>query len=152
MSSWRTRASVSTGLHVMGPTRLTVAEREESFTRTESVARWSREGRAVYEAEREALLFDFFLFFASWPGVSCSNRAENNYTRWDGDFFHSEKIGFIFIVFAVLLCLCFLFRTCEYRRRAYQVPKEENKYPPWGMYVRTASATRIVCGFRAVFS
>ena len=38
------------------------AEREESFTRTESVARWSREGWAAYEAGREALLFDFFRF------------------------------------------------------------------------------------------
>ena len=43
-------------------TGLTVAEREESFTWTESVARWWREGRAAYEAER-ALLLDYFLFF-----------------------------------------------------------------------------------------
>ena len=35
----------------------TVAESEENFTRTESVARWLREGRAAYETEREALLF-----------------------------------------------------------------------------------------------
>ena len=39
-----------------------VAESEESFTRTESVARWLREGWAAYEAEREALLFIVFLF------------------------------------------------------------------------------------------
>ena len=62
LSRWRTRVTVSTGLHVRRATGLTVAEREESFTRTESVARWSREGRAVHEAEREALLFVFFLF------------------------------------------------------------------------------------------
>ena len=31
----------------------------------ESVARWSKEGRAAYEAEREVLLFDFFLFVSS---------------------------------------------------------------------------------------
>ena len=52
-----------TGLHARRATGLTVAESEGSFTRTESVARWSREGRAAYEAEREALRFDFFLFF-----------------------------------------------------------------------------------------
>ena len=39
-----------------------MAEREESFTRTESVARSSRDGRAAYEAERDALLFVFFSF------------------------------------------------------------------------------------------
>ena len=61
LSSWRTRITVSTGLHGGRATGLTVTEREEIFTRTESVARWSREGRATYEAEREALLFDFFL-------------------------------------------------------------------------------------------
>ena len=38
-------------------------ESEEIFTRTESVARWSPEGRAAYEAEREALLFIFFFLF-----------------------------------------------------------------------------------------
>ena len=38
-----------------------MAEREESFTRTKSVARWSREGQAAYEAERALLLFFFFL-------------------------------------------------------------------------------------------
>ena len=43
-------------------TGLTVAEREESFTRTESVAKLSREGRAAYEAEREPLLLDFFIY------------------------------------------------------------------------------------------
>ena len=41
---------------------LTVAESEEIFTRTESVVRWSQEGRAAYEAEREALLSGLFRF------------------------------------------------------------------------------------------
>ena len=57
---------MSTGLHVRRATGLTVEESEESFTRTESVARWSREGQAAYVAEREALssvrFFSFFLF------------------------------------------------------------------------------------------
>ena len=60
LSSWRTRATVSTGLHARRVTGLTVADTEESFTRTETVARWSREGRAAYEAVRGALLFDLF--------------------------------------------------------------------------------------------
>ena len=54
---------MSTGLHARRATGLTVAESEESFIRTESVARWSREGQAAYETEREALLFIFFSFF-----------------------------------------------------------------------------------------
>ena len=62
MSSWRTTVTVSTGLNARRATGLTVAESKESFTRTESVARWSREGRVAYEAEREALLYDFLLF------------------------------------------------------------------------------------------
>ena len=54
---------MSTGLHAGRATGLTAAEREGSFTRTESVARWSREGRAAYEAEREALLFDLLFYY-----------------------------------------------------------------------------------------
>ena len=54
---------MSTGLHVRRAAGLTVAERKESFARTESVARWSREGRAAYEADREPLLFDLYIFF-----------------------------------------------------------------------------------------
>ena len=33
--------------------------REESYTRPDSVAKWSREGRAAYEADREARLLDY---------------------------------------------------------------------------------------------
>ena len=55
-------ATVSTGLYARRVTGLTVAESDVSFTRTESVARWPREGRAAYEAEREDLLFFFFFF------------------------------------------------------------------------------------------
>ena len=73
MSSWRTTATVSTGLHARRSTGLTVADSEESFTRTESVASWSPEGRAGYEAEREALLFVFLLFrpVRTIPVVPC---------------------------------------------------------------------------------
>ena len=74
---------VSTGLHARRATGLTVAEREESFTWTESVARWSRDGRTAYEAKRKALLFVFFLL----TGAMCSNQAESCYMRGDGFFF-----------------------------------------------------------------
>ena len=57
---------MSTGLHARWATGLTVAEREESFAQAESVARWSREGGAAYEAGREALPFVFFLFLTVW--------------------------------------------------------------------------------------
>ena len=95
---------MSTGLHARRATGLTVAEREEIFTRTESVARWWREGRAAYERLREALLFDFLFL----TGARCSNEARNNYIGGDGDFLFLFQIFqifvFIFIVFAVLLC------------------------------------------------
>ena len=58
---------VSTGLDARRATGLTVAGSQESFTRTESVPRWSRLGRAAYEAEREALLF--VCFFLPVQGV-----------------------------------------------------------------------------------
>ena len=65
---------MSTGLHAGRATGLTVIEREENLTQTESVARWSREGRSAYEAERKALLSIFFFSFLT--GARCSNQAE----------------------------------------------------------------------------
>ena len=64
---------MSTGLDAKRATGLTVAESKGNFTRTESVPRWMREGRAAYEAEREALLYDFFYFLT---GAQCSNQTE----------------------------------------------------------------------------
>ena len=58
-------------------TGLTVAKREESLTRTESVVRWSRNGWAACEAERQALQFDLFFL----TGARCSNQAESYYMR-----------------------------------------------------------------------
>ena len=102
---------MSTGLHARRATGLTVAEREEIFTRTESVARWWRVGRAAYERLREALLFDFLFL----TGARCSNEARNNYIRGDGDFlFLFQNFVFIFIVFAVLLCRSFVLCACVY--------------------------------------
>ena len=57
-----------------------MAEREKRFTRTESVVRWSRDVRAAYEAEREALLFAFYFL----AGARCSNQAENYCMMGDG--------------------------------------------------------------------
>ena len=78
ISGWRTTATVSTELQARRATGLTVAEREGSFTRTEAGARWSREGRAAYEAVREALLL-LLLFFLT--GARCPNEAGNSYIR-----------------------------------------------------------------------
>ena len=71
--------------------RLSLAESDESFTQIESVGRWSRVGRAAYEAEREALLFDFYIFIflttvaprprnlkpGTRPGGGCLRRNRN---------------------------------------------------------------------------
>ena len=107
---------MSIGLHPRRATGLTVAESEESFTRTESVARWSREGRAAYEAEREALLFFCFCFFfdRSVQGVPIRQKIIKLFQEKDGDIFFPPifSVSFYF-VFTVLLCrcgvLCFLF-------------------------------------------
>ena len=52
--------AVSIGLHGRLATGLTGAKREEISTRTESVARRSREGRAAHEAERSPAVSFFF--------------------------------------------------------------------------------------------
>ena len=78
-----------------------MAESKEIFTQTESVARWSREGRVAYEADREALPYHFFYFLT---GARCSNQAENNFMRGRGFCFLPTFFGVIFIVFAALLC------------------------------------------------
>ena len=57
-----------------------------------------------------------------------------------GIFFRSEFFGFIFIVFAVLLCRGHAF---SFVHTAYQ--KKQISSPTWGLYVRTA------CGVRVVF-
>ena len=92
---------VSTGLNARRATGLTVAESKESFTRTKSEARWSREGRTAYEAERKALLFVFFFFDRCLVFQSVRKLLRER----DGDFFLSGIFGFIYyIAFAVLLC------------------------------------------------
>ena len=119
---------MSTGLHARRATGLTVAGREEIFTRTESVARWWREGRAAYERLREAILLDFLFL----TGARCSNEARNNSIRGDGDFLFLFQIFqifvFIFIVFAVLLCRAVL---------ALFVHIKIRKNVPGTWYVRT---------------
>ena len=135
MSSWRTRATVSTGLHARRATGLTVAEREEIFTRTESVARWWREGRAAYERLREALLFDFLFL----TGARCSNEARNNYIGGDGDFlFLFSNFRFHFHCFcgaAVPCCAC-SFRTYQNKKKSMYVRtcmRRPGWFPGWSM-------------------
>ena len=72
-------------------------QREQSFTRTEYVARWSGEGRAAYEAERSSAVR-----FCFSTGARCSNEAGNNYIRGDVDFFFFFKFRFYVNQFAVL--------------------------------------------------
>ena len=88
---------MSTGLHVRRATGLTVAEREK--TQTESVARWSREGLAVYEAEREAFGLFMLVFSLSFrPGVRCSTRQKISTREGTGIFLLPEIFGFISVV------------------------------------------------------
>ena len=122
-----------------------MAESEKSFTWTKSVARWSREGRAAYEA----VLFNSFFF----SGARGANQAEKNVYEGGGNFVYSfRNFGLIFIV---LRCCCamlfFLFRTyCSYCK--------EKRYSTWGMYVRTAcepayvTSELFIRGARVVFS
>ena len=97
-------------------TGLTVAEREESITRTGSMARWSRDGRAVYETESEALLFDFF--FLDRCKVLQSGR-KMLYERGRG-FFFFPKFRFHFYWFcgdAVPCCALSFVHTAIYRKK-----------------------------------
>ena len=80
--------------HARRATGLIGAEREESLTRTESVARWSREGRAAYEAERRSAVR--FLFSPA-QGIPTRRKIENNYIRGDGD--HVFFLKFLFSFF-----------------------------------------------------
>ena len=95
LSSWRTRAKVSTELQAMRSTGLTVAEREESFTRTESVAKWSREGWAAYKAAgTSAVRYSRVL-------QSCGIK----YIRGDGDYFSYSNYRFgLILIFLAASC------------------------------------------------
>ena len=108
---------MSTGLHARRVTGLTVSGTEESFIRNESVARWSREGRAAYKAEREALLFDFCS-----TGTGYSNQTGTNYVRGDGGYFFKQTFVLPFFCGVMLGCpvLC---RASFFR--AYQEKREE---------------------------
>ena len=101
LSSWRMSATVSTGLHARRPAGLTtVAKRNESFTRTELVARWSLEGRATYEAVRDALLSVIFL-----AGARCSNEAGTDNEKRKKNRLHFHCF------WGCCAAQCFLFRT-----------------------------------------
>ena len=80
---------MSTGLRARRATGLTGAEREERSARTESVARWSREGgerTRLTEAQMLHLIFN--------GATRTSNQAGNNYIRGEGESFLSSQIYF----------------------------------------------------------
>ena len=124
---------MSTGLHAKLATGLTVAESEERFTRTESVARLSRQGWAAYEAEREALLLIFFSFVT---GVRCSNQTERYCMRGRVFCFFFSKVSVSFFIFLRCCCavLCFLFLTYS-----NHIKKEYSTLPEVCTYVRYVS-------------
>ena len=108
-----TATTVSTGFHARRAMELIVAESEKSFLPGPN--RWrdvvGRGAGGVREAEREALLLDFFFFFDQCKVFQSRRKFLHEGTR---TCFSSRKFGFISVVFAVLLCcavLCFLFRT-----------------------------------------
>ena len=101
------------------------------------MARWSREGRAVYEAEREALLYDF-LFFLTVQGVPIRQQIIRM-KEGVGDFFFLFNVfGFIFIV---LRCAsvpwCYFSFVQQYLQQACQKRKRIT-LPRVCTYVRTA--------------
>ena len=107
-----------------------MAEREQSLTWTKSVARWSRDGRAAYEAEREALLFVLFLF------GRCTVFQSGRKLLHEGTFFFlSEFSGLIFIILAVLLCRAVFCLLNIQHIRVYQ-KKKISTLPAVCTYVR----------------
>ena len=52
--------------------------------------------------------------------------------------------GFVFIVLSLSYLVHPAYQSISKHIKAYQVSKEENKYPTWGMHVRTACGVRIV--------
>ena len=109
---------MNTGLHARRATRLSGAEREESSTRTESMARWSREGRVAYEAEISSAV-RFLL-----TGARCSNQAGINTLEGTGFFFSffTSKISFNFHCFrgaaryGAMLCISFVPGTYQQKK------------------------------------
>ena len=113
---------MSTGPHARRATGLPAAEREESFTRTESAAKWSREGRAAYEAVRKILRFDFFFM----SGARCSIHSGRKQLHERGrDFFFFLNFSGSFSLF--LRCggavLCFVFRTSYRKKKISTLPR-----------------------------
>ena len=101
------------------------------------MARWSREGRATYQVEREALLFIFFLCFYRVLGVPIRQKI----IAQEGTTIFSSSLEFSVSFSSFLLC-CFavlyfrFLRTYEYRHRAYQKKKFSSTLPGVCMCVR----------------
>ena len=86
---------MSTGLHARRATGLTRAERGESFTRIESVARLSREKRVAYKAERSSAVRFFSL--------------DRRKVFQSGGKLHQRGrgINFLFQIFILVLIVCY---------------------------------------------
>ena len=131
---------MSTGLYARRVTGLTVAEREESYTWTESVARWSRQSRVgAYEAEREALLFHFFLLcrFDRYKVFQLGRKLLHERGREFSFFIPKFSVSFSLFLRYCCAVLCSL---SYIRVQTYSISKEE-KSPLPGVctYVRHVS-------------
>ena len=97
-----TATTVSTGFHARRAMELIVAESEKSFLPGPN--RWrdvvGRGAGGVREAEREALLLDFFFFFDQCKVFQ--SRRKFLHDEGTRTCFSSRKFGLISVVFAVL--------------------------------------------------
>ena len=99
--------------------------------RDEVVARGAGSVRGCSERSSAVRFVDLFHFLT---GARCSNQAENRYMRGRGIFLLSNCFGFIFIVFAVLLCRAVLSLSyCS----TYSKHFRRGKGLPYLGYVRT---------------
>ena len=103
-ASWRMTASVSTGLNARRAAGLTVPDSKKTLTRTESGSRGSREGRAAYEADKEAMLLLLVLLYQC--KVLQSRRTFLH--KSDKDFFSFRSFRFHLHCFcgAAVPCCC----------------------------------------------
>ena len=71
----------------------------------------ARGAGGVRGCEREALLYVFIFIFLT--GARCSKLTENYFMRERGFYFLPNFSGFIYSVFAVLLCRAVLSHSCS---------------------------------------
>ena len=106
---------------------VTLVEMEESFLRIQSVVRWSREGRASHEAEREALVFNVF-FFPVVTDVRCRQEIISREETRILFSFRNFRVHFHYVCGAVVPCDAFSFVPCIVVQ-TYSISND--KYPTW---------------------